>query len=62
MAKTTQIEAITRIDVGAQSQLLPVAGSWVQLYFDVTNLREIPIHHNFLLIDEQRFLRTLEPT
>lgn len=61
MAKNTQLETITKIDIGAQSQLMPVAGSWVQLYFEVTNLRDVPTFHTYLLVDEQRFLRSLDP-
>lgn len=61
MAKNTQLETITKIDIGAQSQLMPVAGSWVQLYFEVTNLRDVPSFNTYLLVDEQRFLRSLNP-
>lgn len=59
MAKNTQLDTLTKIDVGAQSQLTPVAGSWVQVFFEVTNLHNVPIRHAFLLADEQRLLREL---
>lgn len=56
---TLQLE--TRIELGAQSQLLAVAGSTVQIYYEITNLRMIPTFHNFQVVDELRFLQTLNP-
>lgn len=53
--------AETRIELGAQSQLLAVAGSTVQIYYEITNLRAMPTFHNFQVVDEQRFLQTLNP-
>lgn len=53
--------AETRIELGAQSQLLAVAGSTVQIYYEITNLRAMPTFHNFHVVDEQRFLQTLNP-
>lgn len=56
---TLQLE--TRIELGAQSQLLAVAGSTVQIYYEITNLRMVPTFHNFQVVDELRFLQTLNP-
>lgn len=50
-----------RIDLGAQSQLLANPGTTVQLYYEITNLREEPSFQNFQVVDEQRFLRSLNP-
>lgn len=55
------LQSETRIELGAQSQLLAVAGSTVQIYYEITNLRMIPTLHNFQVIDEQRFLQSLNP-
>jgi hypothetical protein len=55
------LQSVTKIDVGVQSQLLASPGSTVQLYFDVTNLRNEPTYHTFQVQDERRFLRQMEP-
>jgi len=55
------LQSVTKIDVGTQSQLLASPGSTVQLYFDVTNLRNEPTYHTFQVQDERRFLRQMEP-
>lgn len=55
------LQAVTRIDLGAQTQLLANPGSTVQIYYEITNLREEPSFHNFQVVDEQRFLRALTP-
>ncbi len=60
-AQQTLLESVTKIDVGAQSQLLIPPGSTGQIFFDVTNLRREPTFHNFQVQDELRFLRALEP-
>lgn len=51
----------TRIELGAQSQLLAVAGSTVQIYYEITNLRMTPTFHNFQVVDERRFLQSMNP-
>lgn len=53
------LQFITKIDIGLQSQLLANPGSTVQIYFEITNLREEATFHNFQVVDEQRFLRSL---
>lgn len=60
-AKQQILESVTKIDVGAQSQLLVAPGSTGQIYFEVTNLRKEPTFHNFQVQDELRYLRNLEP-
>lgn len=55
------LQAVTKIDLGAQSQLLANPGTTAQIYFELTNLREEPSFHNFQVVDEQRFLRALSP-
>lgn len=55
------MQAITKIDLGAQSQLLANPGSTIQIYYEVTNLRDAPSLHTFQVTDEQRFLRALNP-
>lgn len=55
------LQAVTRIDLGAQTQLLANPGSTVQIYYEITNLRDEPTFHNFQVVDEQRFLRALTP-
>lgn len=55
------LQSETRIELGAQSQLLAVAGSTVQIYYEITNMRTIPTFHNFQVVDELRFLQTLNP-
>lgn len=52
---------MTRIDLGAQTQLLANPGSTVQIYYEITNLREEATFHNFQVVDEQRYLRALTP-
>lgn len=53
--------AVTRIELGVQSQLLVNPGSTAQIYYEITNLRDDPTFHNFQVVDEQRFLRALNP-
>lgn len=55
------LQAVTKIDLGAQSQLLANPGSTVQIHYEITNLRDVPTFHNFQVVDEQRFLRSLNP-
>lgn len=55
------LQAVTSIQMGIQSQLLANPGSTVQLYFEVTNLREEATFHNFQVADEKRYLQTLSP-
>lgn len=55
------LQAVTRIDLGAQTQLLANPGSTVQIYYEITNLREEATFHNFQVVDEQRYLRALTP-
>lgn len=55
------LQSVTKIDLGAQSQLLANPGSTIQIYYEVTNLRDVPSLHNFQVTDEQRFLRALNP-
>lgn len=55
------LQAVTRIELGAQTQLLANPGSTVQINYEITNLREEPAFHNFQVTDEQRFLRSLSP-
>lgn len=55
------LQSVTKIDLGAQSQLLANPGSTIQIYYEVTNLRDMPSLHNFQVTDEQRFLRALNP-
>ncbi|XP_055323412.1 uncharacterized protein LOC129578614 isoform X2 [Sitodiplosis mosellana] len=55
------LQSITKIDLGAQSQLLANPGQTVQIHYEVTNLRNVPTFHNFQVVDEQRFLRSLNP-
>lgn len=56
---TTQYE--TRIEMGLQSQLLANPGSTIQLYYEITNLRNVPTFHTFQVTDERRFLQRLNP-
>ncbi|XP_037045802.1 uncharacterized protein LOC119081167 [Bradysia coprophila] len=55
------LQAVTKIELGVQSQLLASPGQTVQIYYEVTNLREEPTFHNFQVVDEKRFLRALTP-
>lgn len=55
------LQAVTKIELGIQSQLLASPGTTVQIYFEVTNLREESTFHNFQVVDEKRYLRTLSP-
>lgn len=55
------LQSVTKIDLGAQSHLLANPGSTVQIHYEITNLRDVPTLHNFQVVDEQRFLRTLAP-
>lgn len=55
------LQALTKIDLGAQSQLLANPGSTVQIHYEITNLRDVPTFHNFQVIDERSFLRSLAP-
>lgn len=55
------LQAVTKIEMGIQSQLLASPGTTVQIYFEVTNLREESTFHNFQVVDEKRYLRTLSP-
>lgn len=55
------LQSVTKIDLGAQSQLLAAPGSTVQIHYEITNLREVPSLHYFQVVDDQRFLRTLNP-
>lgn len=52
---------MTKIDLGAQTQLLGNPGTTAQIYYEITNLREEPSFHNFQVVDEQRYLRALNP-
>jgi hypothetical protein len=55
------LPSITKIDVGLQSQLIASPGATVQLYFEVSNLRQEPSFHNFQVTDEKSYLRSLQP-
>lgn len=55
------LQTVTKIDLGAQSQLLANPGSTVQVHYEITNLRDVPMFHNFQVIDERSFLRSLNP-
>lgn len=55
------MQAATVVQMGLQSQLLPSPGAGVQLYFEVTNLRDQPTFYNFQVADEQRYLQSLTP-
>uniref|UniRef100_A0A182Y775 Uncharacterized protein n=1 Tax=Anopheles stephensi TaxID=30069 RepID=A0A182Y775_ANOST len=55
------IQAITKVDVGVNSQLIGARGQALQLYFEVTNYRQTPITYFFRVTDELSFLRTLNP-
>lgn len=55
------LQALTKIDLGAQSQLLANPGSTIQIHYEITNLRDMPTFHNFQVIDERSFLRSLTP-
>ncbi|XP_050071841.1 uncharacterized protein LOC126559712 [Anopheles maculipalpis] len=55
------IQAITKVDVGVNSQLIGARGQTLQLYFEVTNYRQTPITYFFRVTDELAFLRSLNP-
>ncbi|KFB44122.1 AGAP002382-PA-like protein [Anopheles sinensis] len=55
------IQAITKVDVGVNSQLIGSRGQTLQLYFEVTNYRQTPITYFFRVTDELAFLRSLNP-
>lgn len=55
------LHALTKIDLGAQSQLLANPGATVQIHYEITNLRDVPTFHNFQVVDERSFLRSLNP-
>lgn len=55
------LQSLTKIDLGAQSQLLANPGSTIQIHYEITNLRDVPTFHNFQVIDERSFLRSLSP-
>lgn len=55
------LQAVTKIELGIQSQLLASPGTTVQIYYEVTNLRDESTFHNFQVVDEKRYLRTLNP-
>lgn len=58
---TVQTQYETRIEIGAQSQLLANPGSTVQIYYEITNLRNVPTFHIFQVVDELRFLQQVTP-
>lgn len=60
MARNTLI-ADTKIDLGVQSQLISNPGAVIQIYFEVTNLREETVFYNFQVVDERRFLQQMMP-
>lgn len=60
-SSVSQSNAYTRITVGSRSQLQAAPGATVQIYFDVTNLRSEPVYHNFQVVDEKSYLRSLQP-
>lgn len=55
------LQAVTKIELGIQSQLLASPGTTVQIYYEITNLRDESTFHNFQVVDEKRYLRTLNP-
>lgn len=57
--KNTILQAVTKIDLGIQSQLLPSPGATFQIYFEITNLRDQPTFHVFRIEDEQHYLQSL---
>lgn len=59
--RQTQMQSITKVDVGIQSQLFVSPGSTSVIYFDITNLRNEPTYYNFNVQDEKRYLRAMEP-
>jgi hypothetical protein len=61
LKQTFQSQSITKVDVGIQSQLFVTPGSSSIVYFDVTNLRTEPTYYSFLVQDEKRYLRAMEP-
>jgi len=59
--RQTQMQSVTKVDVGIQSQLFVPPGSTSVIYFDITNLRNEPTYYNFNVQDEKRYLRAMEP-
>uniref|UniRef100_A0A182IZ38 Uncharacterized protein n=1 Tax=Anopheles atroparvus TaxID=41427 RepID=A0A182IZ38_ANOAO len=55
------IQAITKVDVGVNSQLFGSRGQTLQIFFEVTNYRQTPITYFFRVTDELAFLRSLNP-
>lgn len=53
--------SITKIDLGAQSQLLANPGATVQIHYEITNLGNLRTLHYFMVRDEQSFLRGFNP-
>ncbi|XP_055587596.1 uncharacterized protein LOC129740039 [Uranotaenia lowii] len=56
------VQAITKVDIGANSQLNGARGSTIRIVFEVTNFRETPSFYIFSVNDELSFLRAMEPT
>uniref|UniRef100_A0A182QGT3 VWFA domain-containing protein n=1 Tax=Anopheles farauti TaxID=69004 RepID=A0A182QGT3_9DIPT len=61
ISSRASIQAITKVDVGINSQLIGARGQTLPLYFEVTNYRQTPITYFFRVTDELAFLRTLNP-
>lgn len=55
------IQSVTKIDIGIQSQLLVSPGAQVEIIYEITNLRTEPQYYTFLVQDELRYLRSMEP-
>lgn len=61
IGRASSIQAITKIDLGLNSQLTGTRGTTVQLVFEVTNFRQTPVFYYFRVTDELGFLRSLNP-
>ncbi|XP_039451472.1 uncharacterized protein LOC120430432 isoform X1 [Culex pipiens pallens] len=55
------LQAITKVDLGTNSQLNGPRGSTLQLIFEVTNFRQTPMQYFFRVNDELSYLRALNP-
>ncbi|XP_055525899.1 uncharacterized protein LOC129718821 [Wyeomyia smithii] len=55
------LQALTKVDVGVDSQLMGIRGAWIRVIFEVTNFRQTAMFYNFRVTDEMRFLQSMLP-
>nr|XP_029720370.1 uncharacterized protein LOC109412872 [Aedes albopictus]XP_029720371.1 uncharacterized protein LOC109412872 [Aedes albopictus] len=61
IGRATATQAVTKIDLGLNSQLTGTRGTTITVVFEVTNFRQTPVFYYFRVTDELGFLRSLYP-